>query len=198
MNLPNKITMVRVVLAICTIVLLIMPWYQLGIQFPMFTIAGKVVVDTKFLVAGFLFLLASVTDFVDGYLARSTNHVTDFGKVMDAIADKVLVNGVLIILAYQGFVNLLVPVIIVTRDIVVDSVKMACGNKGKVVGASFFGKMKTVCMLIGISLLLFYNLPFELLHIPVADLFLLTACILSVLSGCQYYFGAREFIFETK
>lgn len=198
MNLPNKITMTRVVLSICTLVLLIMPWYQLGIQFPIFTVAGKIIVDTKYLIAGVLFLIASVTDFLDGYIARSENLVTDFGKVMDAIADKILVNGILIILAYQGFISILVPILIITRDTIVDAIKMASGTKGKVVAASNLGKLKTIFMMIGVTFMLFYNIPFELLHVPIADILILVACILSVISGCQYYFKVKELLFKQK
>lgn len=198
MNLPNKITMTRVVLSICTLVLLIMPWYQLGIQFPIFTVAGKIIVDTKYLIAGVLFLIASITDFLDGYIARSENLVTDFGKVMDAIADKILVNGILIILAYQGFISILVPILIITRDTIVDAIKMASGTKGKVVAASNLGKLKTIFMMIGVTFMLFYNIPFELLHVPLADILILVACILSVISGCQYYFKAKELLFKQK
>lgn len=198
MNLPNKITMTRVVLSICTLVLLIMPWYQLGIQFPIFTVAGKIIVDTKYLIAGVLFLIASITDFLDGYIARSENLVTDFGKVMDAIADKILVNGILIILAYQGFISILVPILIIMRDTIVDAIKMASGTKGKVVAASNLGKLKTIFMMIGVTFMLFYNIPFELLHVPLADILILVACILSVISGCQYYFKAKELLFKQK
>ena len=198
MNVPNKITLGRILLSIVTLVILILPWYQLGIVFPVFTIFGKIIVDTKYFVAGILFIIASVTDMLDGYIARSTNQVTDFGKVMDAIADKILVNGVLIILAYQGFIHVAVPVIIITRDTIVDSIKMASGNKGKVVGASIIGKLKTICMMVGVSFMLFYNLPFEIIRIPLADILILLACILSVISGCQYYFNAKNLIFKEK
>lgn len=198
MNLPNKITVSRIILSIFILVLLIVPWYQLGIDFPTFTLAGKIVVDTKYLIAGVLFIIASVTDFVDGYLARSRNLVTDFGKVMDAIADKILVNGVLIILACKGFISVAVPVIIITRDTFVDSIKMASGNKGKVVAASILGKLKTICMMTGVSLMFFYNLPFQLVSIPVADILIIAACILSVVSGCEYYYKAKDLIFKEK
>lgn len=198
MNLPNKITISRIILSIITLILLIVPWYQLGITFPTFTLAGKIVIDSKYFIAGVFFIIASVTDFLDGHLARSRNLVTDFGKVMDAIADKILVNGVLIILACQGFIHVLVPVIIITRDTFVDSIKMASGNKGKVVAASILGKLKTICMMIGVSLMLFYNLPFELIGFPVADILIIAACILSVVSGCQYYYNAKDLIFSDK
>lgn len=198
MNLPNKITLSRIILSIVTLVMLIVPWYQLGVDFPTFTLAGKVVVDSKYLVAGLFFVIASVTDFIDGYLARSRNLVTDFGKVMDAIADKILVNGVLIVLACNGFISALVPVVIITRDTFVDSIKMASGNKGKVIAASILGKLKTICMMVGVSLMLFYNLPFELVGVPVADILVIAACILSVVSGCQYYYNAKDLIFKDK
>lgn len=198
MNLPNKITISRIILSVITLILLMMPWHQLGIDFPTFTLAGKVIIDSKYLVAGVFFVIASVTDFLDGYIARSRNLVTDFGKVMDAIADKILVNGVLIILACQGFISVLVPVIIITRDTFVDSIKMASGNKGKVVAASILGKLKTICMMVGVSLMLFYNLPFELVSVPVADILIIAACILSVVSGCQYYYNAKDLIFQSK
>lgn len=198
MNLPNKITVTRIVLSIFTLIFLILPWYQFGIHFPMFTFLGKVVVDSKYLIAGVLFVIASLTDFLDGYLARSKNMVTDFGKVMDAIADKILVNGVLIILAYNGFISIVVPIIIITRDTFVDSIKMVSGSKGKVVAASMMGKAKTVCMMIGVSFMLFYNLPFELVHLPLADLLIMAACLLSIISGCEYYFSAKELLFQEK
>ena len=193
MNLPNKITVARIILAILIMVLLIVPWYELGLVFPTFQVGGRIVVDVKYIIAGILFIAASVSDFVDGYLARSRNLVTDFGKVMDAIADKILVNGILIILAYNGFIHVAVPVIIILRDTFVDSFKMVSGNNGKVVAASFLGKAKTMCMMIGITLTLFYNIPFELINFNLSGLLILVATILSVVSGCQYYFNTKEF-----
>ena len=198
MNLPNKITVTRIILSILTLIFLVLPWYQFGISFPMFTFMGKVIVDSKYVIAGILFVVASLSDFLDGYIARSQNMVTDFGKVMDAIADKILVNGVLIILAYNGFISIAIPIIIITRDTFVDSIKMVSGNNGKVIAASMLGKAKTVCMLIGLSFMFFYNLPFELINIPVADILILVACLLSVISGCEYYYKAKELIFKEK
>ena len=124
--------------------------------------------------------------------------VTDFGKVMDAIADKILVNGVLIILAYNGFISLIVPIIIITRDTFVDSIRMVSASNGKVIPAGAMGKSKTVCMMIGVSFMLFYNLPFELIHLPLSDILIMAACLLSVISGCEYYFNAKNALFEEK
>ena len=196
MNLPNKITVTRIILAVLLMILLIVPWYELGIVFPTYQVGGRIMVDIKYIIAGVLFIIASVSDFIDGHLARSRNLVTDFGKVMDAIADKILVNGVLIILAYNGFIHVAVPVIIILRDTFVDSFKMVSGNKGKVVAASFLGKAKTMCMMIGITLTLFYNIPFELINFNFSGLLILAATILSVVSGCQYYFNTKEFFVQ--
>ncbi len=198
MNLPNKITISRIVLSIIILVFLVMPWSEVGIKFKEILLVGKIVVNIKYIIAGVLFIIAAFTDFIDGYLARSKNMVTDFGKAIDAIADKILVNGVLIILANQGFISVLVPVIIIMRDIFVDSLKMVSASKGKVIGASILGKIKTICMLIGISLMLFYNLPFEIIGIPLADILIIGACILSVISGCQYYFSIKPLLLENE
>lgn len=194
MNLPNKITIGRIILAIIMIVLLLIPWYDLNFQFPEFMINGEIL-NSKYVIAGILFIVASLTDFVDGYIARSKNLVTDFGKVADAIADKILVNGLLIILAYDRLIPVLIPVVIITRDIIVDSCKMISGNKGKVVAASFLGKAKTMCMMIGLTLVLFNNIPFVFLNIPLDKFLILVATLLSVVSGCQYYYNCREFLF---
>ena len=192
MNLPNKLTIGRIIAAIVILIILVVPWYNLGIEFPVYQIAGNIMVDLKYIIVGVLFVLAALTDFLDGHIARSRNIVTDFGKVMDAIADKVLVNGVLIMLAYDGFISIAVPVIIITRDIFVDSFKMASGKKGKVVAASFTGKAKTMCMMVGMALTLFYNLPFELIGINVGYALIIIATILSIISACQYYYNTKD------
>jgi CDP-diacylglycerol---glycerol-3-phosphate 3-phosphatidyltransferase len=192
MNLPNKITLSRIIIAVIIMVILLIPWSALNITWPTYLV-GSTIIDLKYIIVGILFLIASVSDFLDGYLARSRNLVTDYGKIMDAIADKILVNGLLIILAYERIIPVVIPVIIITRDIVVDSCKLVCASKYQVVGASLPGKIKSICMMIGITLTLFYNMPFELLHLDVANAFLLVATLLSVISGCLYYFNAREY-----
>ena len=192
MNLPNKITVGRMVISIAVLILLLLPWSQLGVNFPVYTINGNIIVSLKILIAGGLFVIGSVTDFLDGHIARSRGIVTDFGKVMDAIADKILVNGVLIILAYEGMISIIIPVVIITRDTIVDSCKMISGNKGKVVAASIMGKLKTICMMVGLSLTMFYNLPFEMFGVPVARVLLIIATILSVVSGIQYFNNSKE------
>ena len=193
MNLPNKITMGRIVLSIMLLILLVFPFSLCGIDFPKYELFGTISVDLKYIIGGVIFLIASLTDFIDGNIARKRNLVTDFGKVMDAIADKVLVNGVLVVLACNGVINEIIPVIIITRDIFVDSIKMVAGSKGKAVGASILGKLKTICMMSGLTLTFFYNIPFELINLDVANGLLYIACVLSIISGVQYYLFNKEY-----
>ena len=192
MNLPNKITMARIVLSIMLLILLIFPFNLCGIEFPTYELFGTINVNLLYIIGGVIFLIASLTDFIDGNIARKRNLVTDFGKVMDAIADKVLVNGVLVVLACNGLISKVIPVIIITRDIFVDSIKMVAGSKGKAVGASILGKLKTICMMSGLTLTLFYNIPFELIGLDVANGLLYIACVLSIVSGVQYYLVNKE------
>lgn len=189
MNLPNKLTMSRIIMTFAVIIVLLGGSYTssiLGLELPKLFINEAIVVDTKYIIAGVIFIIASVTDFLDGHIARKNNLVTDFGKLTDAIADKILVDSVLIILASQGRIHPIIPVIIVIRDIVVDSIKMLAASKGKVVAAIKSGKVKTTFLMIGIVLTLFNNLPFELWNIDVATFLLMVATVLSIISGIQY------------
>ncbi len=190
MNLPNKLTLFRIILSIVIIIILLGGSYTtslFGFEIPKLFINETIVIDMKYIISGVLFIIASLTDFLDGYIARKYNLITDFGKLMDAIADKVLVNSMLIILSAQGFIHPIVPVVIVIRDIVVNSIKMLAASKGKVVAAIKSGKVKTACLMLGIILTFFYNLPFELWNISVAKVLLFIATILSIISGVQYY-----------
>ena len=197
MNLPTKITVARLILTFVIILLLCIPVSLFGFNFPKYDING-VVVQLNYLVAGVFFIIASVTDWLDGYLARKNNQVTDTGKMLDAIADKALVNPILIILAATGFINGIIPVIIVLRDILVNAIKMEAASKGKVVAAIKSGKLKTAAMMTGISLVFFYNIPFEFINIRV-DLFLLYfACIMAVVSAVEYYVLNKKILFFQK
>jgi len=196
MNTPNKLTMFRIFLTFVIIVILLFPFSAMDINVTQLFINESLRVDVRYLIAGILFIIASLTDFVDGYIARKYNMVTDFGKMMDAIADKILVNAILIILCAQGFIHPIIPVVIILRDTFVDSIKMVAGNKGNVVAASKLGKVKTATMMVGLVLTLFYNLPFELWNLRVSDFLLILATILSVISGVQYYLANKHLLFE--
>ena len=194
MNVPNKITICRIILSILLIVLMIFPMNRIGFDFPEFQINGKIIIDSKYIICGIIFVVASLTDFLDGHLARKYNLVTDIGKVMDAIADKILVNAVLIVLAVNGYISVVVPVVIVSRDIIVDSIKMVAGQKSGAVWASKTGKIKTACMMSGITLLFFYNLPFSLININPARALIMIATVLSVISGVEYYIKNKKYL----
>jgi len=198
MNLPNKITMVRIFLAVIVLLLLMFPYGAVGVSVPEYEVTTNVTLKLNYIIAGVIFVIASVTDFLDGNIARKNNLVTDFGKVMDAIADKVLVNGVLMILAFNGNIPLVIPVVIITRDTVVDSIKMVAGSKGNVVGASIWGKLKTICMMVGLSLVFFSNLPFELLGFRLDYILLIIATVLSIYSGIQYFIVNKQYFLEDK
>ena len=197
MNLPTKITVARLVLTVVIVVLLMVPFSLLGINFPIYDVNG-VSVELNYIIAGVIFIIASLTDFLDGYLARKNNQVTDLGKMLDAIADKVLVNTVLIILAYKGMIPIVVPVVTVFRDTFVDAIKMQAAKKGKVVAAINSGKLKTATLMVGTTLAFFYNLPFELWSIGISDILLIIATVLSLISGIQYYLQNKELLKEAK
>ena len=195
MNLANKLTMIRIFLTVVLITILLFPFYMVNIEFPKVLI-GTITVDVKYFVAAIIFAIASFTDFLDGHIARKYNMVTDFGKMVDAIADKMLVNSTLIILTAKGFVAPIITVIIIFRDTVVDTIKMIAGSKGKVVAAIKTGKVKTTFLMLGVILTLCYNLPFELFNLDVASFLLVLATIFSIISGIQYYVMNKDIIFE--
>ena len=194
MNLPNKLTMSRIFMAFIIIIILLFPFDAAGIEIPVIFVNESMVINVKYLIAGVLFIIASLTDFLDGYIARKYHLITDFGKLIDAIADKVLVNSVLIILSATGFVHPIITVVIIVRDSIVNSIKMLAASKGEVVAAIKSGKWKTACLMVGITLTLFYNLPFELWNLKVSDFLLVIAAVLSVLSGIQYYYMNKHLI----
>lgn len=194
MNLANKITMSRIILSIVIMILLLFPFGDIGINLPSYAISGKIYIELKYIIAGILFIVASLTDFFDGRVARKNNMVTDFGKMIDAISDKMLTNSLLVILASNGMISPIIAVIFIVRDIAVDSMKMIVGNKGHAVAAIGTAKLKTATLMVGLTLTLFYNLPFELIGIRVSDCLLIISSILSLVSAFQYYNMAKVYI----
>ncbi len=192
MNTANKLTLSRIVMAFLILFILMISWSDFGITIPNILVMNKIVVDIRYPIAGFIFVIACVTDYLDGAIARKEKMTSDFGAVMDAIADKVLVNGLLVVLAYNGFISLVVPVIIITRDIVVDSLRILCAKQSIIVKANKWGKIKTIFMMIGLSFMLFYNLPFEVYGIYFADILIYIATILSVISAIIYFIKVKD------
>jgi CDP-diacylglycerol--glycerol-3-phosphate 3-phosphatidyltransferase len=187
MNLPNKISLSRIFMTVIIIFLCLFPFYAINVTIPKYNIGG-VIVDLRYLISGVIFIIASVSDFIDGRIARKNNLITDTGKILDSIADKVLVNSVLIIFASNGFIHPIIAVIYIFRDEIVNALRIHAAKNGIVVPAGMNGKIKTFAMMVGLSLMFFYNLPFELINIRVDKFLVYFATIMSVISGIEYYY----------
>ena len=196
MNTANKITMSRIVLSVIILFILLFPWHQVGVDIPTYIVNGSMTIDLRYIISGVLFIIASITDFIDGRVARKYNMVTDFGKMIDAISDKLLTNTLIVVLAAENMLDPIIAVIIIGRDIIVDSIKMLIGNKGKAVAAIPVAKYKTASLMVGLTLKLFYDLPFSLIPIRISDYLLIVAAVLSVISGAKYYVMAKEYIID--
>lgn len=195
LNLPNKLTISRLILSVVIIFVLLFPFYLVNIHLePIFI--GGIRCEIKYFIAGGLFVIASITDFLDGMIARKYKMITNTGKMLDAIADKVLVDSVLIILASQGMIDTIIPVVVILRDIVVNAIKMEAASKGVVIAAIKSGKWKTASLMVGLVLVFCYNLPFEMWNLQVADFLMYFATIMSLISMFQYYFMNRKLIFS--
>ncbi len=197
LNLPTKLTILRIVLAFVLIFILTFPFYRLGINIPTF-LFKNILLDLRYLLAGVIFVFASFTDYLDGMLARKRNQVTDLGKFLDAIADKVLVDSVLIIFASYGFISAIVPVVIIVRDIIVDGIRQNLADKGVVQAAKMPGKIKTAMLMVGITLMFFYNLPFEIWGFDVADAAIYFGVIMAIVSLADYWISNRKILFTEK
>lgn len=186
MNLPNKISLSRIIMTLFIIFLCLFPFYAVNINIPEYNVGG-IIVDLRYILSGVIFVIASVSDFFDGRIARKNNLVTDTGKILDSIADKALVNSVLVIFASNGFIHPIIAVIYIFRDEIVNALRIHAAKNGIVVAAGMNGKIKTFAMMVGLSLMFFYNLPFELINIRVDQFLIFFATIMSVVSGIEYY-----------
>ena len=144
-----------------------------------------------------LFAIASFTDYLDGYIARKHNLITSFGKFIDPIADKLLVNTMVILFAVDGVVPAVFVLIMIWRDMIVDGLRMNASAKGKVVAAGMMGKAKTVLQMFAIIFLLLNNLPFAFVSLPVADILFYAAVAVSVASGAEYFLKLKDIVMET-
>ena len=144
-----------------------------------------------------LFFLASITDFFDGIIARKRNLVTTFGKFSDPIADKLLVDMMLIIMCHKHMIPLVCCIVMILRDLVVDGCRMIAAQKGVVISAGLLGKLKTVFQMFTIAIVLLNNLPFEIWYIPVADILIWFTTFISLASGYSYFMQVKDYIFES-
>lgn len=189
MNLPNKITILRMIIVVIIMVLALLPE---GKSFGFWILNY----DYRMLSILILFAIGSYTDHLDGHIARKNNIVTTFGKFMDPIADKLLVNSLFIILTGMGKIHWLVTVIMVSRDIIVDVIRLIMVERGTVIAASIWGKLKTVAQMI--SLILVLALPAPDGHWLTICTSILTyiAAFISLMSGFDYFWKNRKTLLE--
>lgn len=147
MTPANVVTLIRICLVPVFVLAIVSPWPEwMGLP--------DITVEAKRLIAAAIFILISCTDWIDGYLARSRNEVTDFGKFMDPLADKILVAAALIALVELGVLPGWPVLIILAREFIVSGIRMVAASKGEVIAASWYGKAKTVFQMIAIVLFL--------------------------------------------
>lgn len=141
-----------------------------------------------------VFVLASMTDWVDGYLARSRNEVTNFGKFMDPIADKLLVMSAFVLLVGDGRMTGVSCIIILAREFIISGFRLIASDRGMVLAAGKLGKIKTTLQIIAIVLLLLNNFPFVYIGIPMDKIVLAAAVVMTVWSGADYIVKNREIL----
>ena len=198
MNTPTKITFSRIIAIVIMIITLVV-LYFIGLANPSFSIPniGNSGINWLYFGLFIFFVLASFTDFLDGYLARKNNQVTDLGKFLDPVADKLLVNSMVIFLIVpQSYTNgqmsfsLWCAILLVARDIVVDALRFIAAQKNVVIAANIFGKAKTVLEMIAVSLVLLNGWPFIYFDanwpVRIADIFVYLCTFASVMSGVIY------------
>ena len=209
MNLPTKITFSRIIAIVVLIITLFVLSLIPDLQTP---VLGNTRINLVFLIMFVFFLIASYTDHLDGKLARKNNQVKDLGKFLDPVADKLLVNSMVIFLIAPSifapytnnpeFVQIGIPVwcviIMVARDIVVDALRSIAAQKGVVIAANIFGKLKTVLQMIAISAVLLNDFPFHYLYpnntnpyLTVTAFLVYAATLVSLLSGTIYVWQNR-------
>jgi CDP-diacylglycerol---glycerol-3-phosphate 3-phosphatidyltransferase len=169
MNIANKITMLRI--AMIPIFMLVML-----VNFPFHMEAAL-----------FVFLLASITDHIDGYLARKYNLITDFGKFMDPLADKLLVTAAFVIFIQMGRIDAWIVFIILAREFAVSGLRSLAAAQNIIIAASNFGKIKTVTQIVTICVLLLNNFPFSLINLPIDTICIYATLIITVWSGFDYF-----------
>lgn len=212
MNLPTKITFSRIIATIILIVTLFVLSLIPNLTLPTL---GNTRINLIFLIIFVFFVIASYTDHLDGKLARKNNQVTDLGKFLDPVADKLLVSSMLIFLCSKSFAPynheqvVFIPVwcviIMVARDTVVDALRFIGAQKGVVIAANIFGKLKTVLQMVAIGAVLLNDFPFHYLYkentnpyLTVTAFLVYIATLVSLLSGIIYVIQNRHVFINKK
>jgi len=187
-NLPNKITLARIFLVPIIMVFLLIK-FDLG----SISIAGEKTTYSE-LIATIIFIIAASTDGLDGYIARKKKLVTNLGKLLDPLADKLLVSAALISLVEMQRLGAWIAIVIITREFAVTGLRMIASADGEVIAASKLGKLKTVTQIVAIVLLMLNNFPFTYLHIPMATIVTWLAVIITIFSGVDYFVKNKHVI----
>ncbi len=194
MNVPNKLSLFRI--ALVPVVAVVYLFCDFGNT--VWSVSKvSLEVPIKDLVVLALFAIASFTDFLDGSIARKRNLITSFGKFIDPIADKLLVNTMFVLLAVDGTIPVIATLLMIWRDTMVDGMRMNASAAGKVVAAGLLGKLKTVLQMFAIIFLLLHNAPFVFLSIPIDEILLWAAVVVSLISGVQYFMKLKDILLES-
>lgn len=193
MTLPNKLTLLRIILIPAMVVLFYIPYLRDNAIFLNISYAN--------FFGALIFVIASFTDFLDGFIARKYNLVTTFGKFADPLADKMLVVAAMACLMMQksifgdGVCPMWVFVIVIIREFVVSGIRLVAVEKGTVIAASKIGKWKTFSTMIALIVLFFFQSSDIVFYIGEGILYV--ACLLTVLSGIDYFWKNRKSILES-
>lgn len=150
MNLPNSISLVRILLIPIILILMLVNWDQA-------IVSSNYHLQVAWLLAGIFFVVAVLSDYLDGYLARKLKQVTTFGKFFDSIADKLLTNSVLIVMSYYHVVPIWITLILIMRDFLIDALRQILASRQVIMAANWYGKWKAAFQMFGMSLLFFVS-----------------------------------------
>lgn len=195
MNLPNKLTIFRIILVPIMVII------------PFLGITGYWNgISISFLIMDAIFIIASITDKLDGYIARSRQQVTTFGKFLDPLADKILVLAAMLILVENNHLPAWIPIIVLTREFIVSGYRLVAVEKGgKVIAASVWGKLKTVTQMIAIIAAFLDTNAFgtcfagtltgwELCINAFVTIMMIAQTIATIFSGYDYLKGSKELL----
>lgn len=191
MNIANQITIARIIMIPVFIIFLLVPMHLGTLSL------GASALPVSVFISGLIFIIASCTDWLDGYYARKYNLVTTFGKFLDPLADKLLVMSALVSLVALELVPAWMVIVILAREFAVTGLRTIAASDGEVIAASGIAKWKTTTQMVAIILLLFYNVPFGLDGFPLALIFLWISVILTIISGWDYFYKNRRIILKS-